>query len=89
MNLNLPESTLEEIKADLRAGQKIKAIKRVREATNAGLAEAKKAVEDLHAEFHAKDPVNFPAPNASKGCLGVVVSLLLVAAVLIALALAK
>ena len=89
MNLNLPESTIEGIKADLRAGHKIAAIKRVRDAANIGLAEAKKAVEDLHAEFHAKDPINFPAPTASKGCLGLVVILLVVAAVLVGVVLAK
>jgi len=71
MNPNVPEAALEQIKAELRAGQKIAAIKRLREATGLGLAEAKTAVENLHAELHAKEPNVYPDPSAAggKGCL--------------------
>lgn len=75
MNPDFPESALEQIKADLRAGNKIAAIKRLREGTRMDLAEAKSAIEKLQAELHAKDAANYPAPMASKGCLGVLVIL--------------
>ena len=44
---DLPESVLEEIAEQIRAGRKIEAIKLMREATGLGLKEAKEAVEDL------------------------------------------
>lgn len=44
---DLPESVLEEIAGQIRAGRKIEAIKLMREATGLGLKEAKEAVEDL------------------------------------------
>ncbi|MBI3878468.1 MAG: ribosomal protein L7/L12 [Verrucomicrobia bacterium] len=77
MNSTIPEAILEAIKADLRAGQKISAIKRLREAVaGMGLADAKTAVEQLHAELHAKDPVAYPAPKPAKGCLGLLLLLI-------------
>ena len=82
MNPEFPESALEQIKADLRAGNKIAAIKRLREATPMGLAEAKSAIEKLQAELHTKDAANYPAPVTSKGCLGVLVFLLVIGVML-------
>ena len=69
---------MEQIKADLRAGNKIAAIKRLREAKPMGLAEAKSAIEKLQAELHAKDAANYPAPAASKGCLGALMIFLVI-----------
>lgn len=79
MNPTLPEAILEEIKAELRAGMKIGAIKRLHEATGLGLAEAKAAIEKLHAELHAKEPGAYPDPGlAAGGGKGCAVVLLLV-----------
>ena len=92
MNSNIPATTLEQIKADLRAGQKIAAIKRLREATGLGLLEAKTAVENLQAELHAKEPSVYPDPDATmtggKGCL-VVLALLVVGVALAVLLLRR
>ena len=45
----MPNDDLDRIRAELAAGHKIAAIKLYREATGAGLAEAKQAVESLEA----------------------------------------
>ena len=46
-SLELPPEVESEVRALLRAGNKIEAIKRVREATRLGLAEAKQLVERM------------------------------------------
>ena len=64
------------------AGQKIEAIKLVREATGCGLAEAKQFVEKLGAELYEKEPQKFAAPPKAKGCVsGLFAGALLVVAV--------
>lgn len=83
---HIADAVLERIKADLRAGQKIAAIKTLREASRLSLAEAKVAVEKLQAELHAQDPQQYPV-NANQGCgvTGMVILLLvLVGAVMVA-----
>lgn len=67
------------IKASLFHGQKIDAIQLYREATGLGLTEAKAAVERLEAELRASSPTEFKKVE-SRGCLGVVLMLVLVAA---------
>jgi hypothetical protein len=52
--LPAPADTVEAIKADLRAGAKIAAIKRLRDSSGLGLAEAKHAVEKLQASCRRK-----------------------------------
>ena len=53
--------TLDEIRSLIAGQAKLLAIKRYREATGAGLAEAKAAVERLRAEAHAASAVALPA----------------------------
>ena len=73
----LPPETEAAIRAAAKEN-KIHAIKLYREATGAGLAEAKEAVEKMEAESRAQSglPTNMPA----KGCLGLVMAGTVVAA---------
>ena len=71
--MNLPEDKLAPIKEAIFSGQKITAIKLYREATGAGLADAKNAVEQIEAELRVASPEKFKAAPAGKGCLGVAV----------------
>lgn len=82
--------TLERIKAQLRANQKIAAIKTLRETSGLSLVEAKAAVEKLQAELHAQDPQQYPL-NDAKGCggVGLLLALLIVAGFLLFLFLAR
>lgn len=91
MNSNIPESALEQIKADLRGGRKIAAIKRLRDATGMGLADAKNAVENLHAELHARDPATYPALSApsARGCFTLLVAILLIGGAVLAIVLLR
>lgn len=57
------------IETDLLAGRKIAAIKTYREATGAGLKEAKDAVEAMEAELRASSAGRFVAPAGKAGCL--------------------
>jgi ribosomal protein L7/L12 len=79
MSMPIPEDKLTVIKEALFSGRKIEAIKLYREATDAGLAEAKTAVEKIEAELRASSPEKFTAPTAKKGCFGVRVAMLVVA----------
>ena len=58
--------------------RKIETIKLVREATGCGLAEAKQFVEKLGAELYAKEPQKFSASPVGKGCVGMLVAVVLV-----------
>jgi ribosomal protein L7/L12 len=82
----LPEDQLADIKAALFRGRKIEAIRRYREHTGMGLAEAKDAVEKLEAELRSTSPHEFAAgvTESGRGCLGMVlaISALLAAIVL-------
>lgn len=51
------------------AGKKIVAIKLYREQTKAGLAEAKRAVEEIEKQLRAAAPGLFAQPPAKQGCL--------------------
>ena len=59
-------------------GQKIAAIKSYREATGLSLAEAKEAVERLEAELRSSSPTEFKNVE-SRGCLGLVLILIVLA----------
>lgn len=73
MNTAIPENKLATIREALFRGQKIEAIKLYRECTDAGLAEAKTAVERLEVDLRAASPEKFTAPATGKGCLGIIV----------------
>jgi ribosomal protein L7/L12 len=62
------------------AGKKIAAIKLYREWTQSGLAEAKRAVEEIEEQLRASAPGLFAKPPAKQGCLfaiGIIVILAL------------
>jgi hypothetical protein len=73
MNQPIPENTLALIKEALFRGEKIRAIKLHREATGSGLAEAKNEVEKLQASLRASSPEKFTAASSGKGCLTIIV----------------
>ena len=75
----LTDAQLNTISDALRAGNKIKAIKLYREATGFGLKESKDEIESIEAGLREKFPGQFPtrAQGKGKGCLGVVVVVLL------------
>jgi hypothetical protein len=77
MEPGIPDDKLTGIKNALFGGQKIQAIKLYRKATDAGLAEAKDAVEKLDAELRAASPEKFSAKSSS-GCLSVMAVLCVV-----------
>ena len=68
---NLDDQQRQAIETAIFAGRKIEAIKLYREAARVGLAEAKRAVEDLEADLRRRSPENFIAGANKKGCLGV------------------
>ncbi len=80
MNASIPPDKLEQIKEDLFHGRKIDAIKLYREYTNVGLAEAKQAVEKIEAELGSSTPGKSAPPVKGKGCLAVLVLMILFAA---------
>src|SRR5262245_66554613 len=57
------QKLLDDIKAEIAAGNKIAAIKLYRDATGAGLAEAKEAVELIAAGKPPKDASRAPQPD--------------------------
>lgn len=61
------------------AGKKIVAIQLYREQTKAGLAEAKRAVEEIEKQLRAAAPGLFAKPPAGKGCLFAIGIVLLLA----------
>ena len=64
---SIPESDAEAIREAIFAGRKIEAIKRLRESTHLGLAEAKMMVERREAELRKTSPEKFTA-KSGKGC---------------------
>ena len=75
----------QEIQTHLFAGRKIQAIKIYREATGAGLAEAKEAMEAYAAKLHEQSPERFTSdPSSKKGCAGMILLFLLLAAAAVA-----
>ena len=83
MNNPIPEDKLTAIKQLLFQGRKIEAIKLHRESTGAGLAESKIAVDALEKELREKSPENFGPTTDRRGCLGLVVLLCAIGALLI------
>ena len=83
MKKQIPENALAAIKDALYQGRKIDAIKLYREQTDEGLAEAKTAVEELEAELRKSSPNLFSAKPAGKGCLGMLVVVCAIAAVVV------
>ena len=72
------------ITAEIFAGNKIAAIKLYREATGAGLKEAKDAVEGMEADLRQREPNKFAKSAGKSGCMSVVaVMALLVSAALV------
>jgi hypothetical protein len=86
MDNNVSGEQLASIKETLRQGRKIDAIKQYREAAGLGLAEAKEAVEKLEGELRASSPHD-PGKTEARGCLGVLIVLLLLAGTVIRLTL--
>jgi len=62
-----PQDQTEAIKDALRAGNKIKAIKLYRDLTNAGLAEAKSAVEKMEAQLRQSASPEAVIPTSTPG----------------------
>lgn len=65
------------------AGQKITAIKRVRELRGLGLAEAKQIIDRLEAELRTSNPDRLPKPKGGFGGCVVLLILLLLGALAI------
>jgi hypothetical protein len=82
MDRPLSDAGLAQISSALYAGKKIAAIKMYREATGAGLAEAKDAVELIELTLRETEPEKFTVPPSKGGCAAIVIVLLLPAAVL-------
>ena len=76
---NLNDQERQAIETAIFAGRKIEAIKLHRQATGSGLAEAKRAVEDLEVDLRRRSPENFIASANKKGCAGVLVCAALIA----------
>jgi hypothetical protein len=84
---NLDDQDRQAIETAIFAGRKIEAIKLHRQATGSGLAEAKRAVEDLEVDLRRGAPENFIAGATPQGCAGVLVCAGLTAAGAIAFSL--
>lgn len=69
--MQLNDQQRQEIEAELFARRKISAIKLYRDVTDAGLADAKRAVEDIEVDLRRRNPERFISqPKA--GCFGLV-----------------
>jgi len=69
MQPNLSNAQRDAIQTEIFAGKKISAIKAYREATGAGLKDAKDAVEAMEAQLRTSSPGRFTAAPAKAGCL--------------------
>jgi ribosomal protein L7/L12 len=80
----LTEQQQQAIHAEIFKEHKISAIKLYREATGAGLKEAKDAVEEIEKNLRQREPSKFAKPAGKSGCMSVVaVVALLVSAALV------
>jgi len=70
---NLNDHDRQAIEKAVFTGRKIEAIKLYRKATGEGLAEAKRAVEDMEVDLRRSSPEKFIAGADKKGCAGVLV----------------
>jgi ribosomal protein L7/L12 len=75
----LTEQQRQAISVEIFGGRKIEAIKLHREATGAGLKEAKDAVEDMEKELRQRQPEKFVKGAGKSGCLSVVAVVALLA----------
>jgi hypothetical protein len=66
MNSSLREPDLQHIGQAILSGNKVEAIRRYRDLRPAGLAEAKRAVEEIEASMRAATPEAFAAGDARK-----------------------
>ena len=73
MSSPLPPEKAAAFETALVNGRKIEAIKIYREATGAGLAEAKKSVETIEAEWRNSSPEKFAKAPSGKGCMPVLI----------------
>lgn len=81
--MNAPKEELEYLKESLFQGRKIEAIKLYRASTGAELTEAKAAVEAFEKELRDVSPEKFVAPAGNKGCLGVMIVLCVIVALVL------
>jgi hypothetical protein len=79
----LPDEVAAQIRAAILAGHKIQAIKLYREASGAGLKDAKDFIEAIEAELRQTEPESFSPPNKS-GCAGMLLAITLFMSILIA-----
>ncbi|MAP09747.1 MAG: hypothetical protein CMM00_13425 [Rhodopirellula sp.] len=70
MMAELPQETLDQIRAHLLEGKKLKAIKLYREATDSSLHESKEQIEKLSEELAKSHPRQM-ADNKPIGCAGI------------------
>lgn len=68
MPQDLSDEKMAELSEALEKGQAIAAIRLYREATGAGLKEAKEAVDAIQADLHKQFPERFAARPNSAGC---------------------
>lgn len=83
--MSLPELTTEQresIATALYAGNKIEAIKQLRERSGLGLKESKEIVERIEAEFRQSHPERFAQPVRKGLPLGLILTFLIVDAVI-------
>jgi len=76
---NLNDQDRQAIEKTILSRRKIEAIKLYREATREGLAEAKRAVEEMEVDLRHSSPEKFIASANKPGCSGVLVCAALVA----------
>ncbi len=67
---------MQQIGEAIAGGNKIEAIKRYRTFTGSDLRTSKEFIEKLAGELHGKDPARYPAMPAGKGCLVLLVSVI-------------
>jgi ribosomal protein L7/L12 len=80
---NISPGQSQQIANAIADGKKIEAIKLYRRSTNCDLKDAKDFIEKLAIQLHGKDPARYALPQAGKGCLGLVLILGGVVAVIV------
>ena len=65
------------------SGQKILAIKQLRDASGLGLKEAKDVVEKLEGELRAEHPERFTSKSSKSGCTSIVMLLVVAVGLLV------
>jgi hypothetical protein len=74
----IPPEVMQQINQCLFDGRKIEAIKLYREYTREGLKESKDFIDDLEKDLRTNESGRFKSPPGGKGCMGVVLVLLVV-----------